>query len=155
MSESQPRPVDAATRSAIEQLVTESVWRLDHGHADRLWELYTEDGTSDGPMGQMAGHAQLRAWGEKRAAAPQTVGRHHLSGIRLAWVDDELTGYIQYSTYRDSSENPLVPASIGEFHEVYRQVDGEWRYASRKIVPLFGGMNAAAHAQRIAEAGRE
>lgn len=148
------RVVDSETRVAIEQLVAECMWRLDHGQADRLWELYTEDGTSHGPMGTMTGREEIRAWGAKRVEMPGSVGRHHLSGIHVAWIDGELTGCIQYSTYRDSSENPLIPASVGEFNEVYRLVDGEWLFQSRKITPLFGGPNAAAHARRVAEAGK-
>jgi hypothetical protein len=40
---------------------------------------------------------------------------------------------------------------VGEFREVYREVDGEWKIARREINPIFGGMNAAAHAQRLTE----
>lgn len=146
---SETRTVDPQTRGEIEQLITEMLWRLDHGQADRLWELYTEDGVSDGPMGVMEGRESLRAWGEKRAAAPAPNGRHHLGGIRLAWQGEDLIGYVQYVTYRESSAEPLLPASVGEFHEVYRRVDGEWRFASRTIRPLFGGANAAAHARAV------
>ncbi len=40
------RPVDAATRVEIEQLIAEMLYRLDHNRADTTWELYTEDGVS-------------------------------------------------------------------------------------------------------------
>lgn len=148
------RPVEPTTRAAVEQLITEFLWRLDHGQADRLWELYTEDGVSDGPMGRMEGREQIAAWGAQRVTAPASVGRHHIGGVRLAWDGEELTGCTQYVTYREQTENPLVPASVGEFQERYRLVDGEWRFASRTIVPIFGGTNAAAHAKRIAEGAK-
>ena len=73
----------------------------------------------------------------------------------LAWVGEELHGWTQYMTFRDSSENPLMPASVGEFREVYRQVDGDWKIARREIAPIFGGLNAAAHAKRLAESTAE
>lgn len=147
--------VDVATRVEIEQLVSELLWRLDHDSADTTWELYTEDAVTRGPLGDMVGREAIRAWGRKRAAVTGVVGRHFIGGIRVAWVDDVLSGWIQYLTFRDSSPDPLLPASVGEFREQYRLVDNRWRIARREIVPIFGGANAAAHAARIGrEAGK-
>jgi hypothetical protein len=143
--------VDVETRVAIEQLVSELLWRLDHGKADTAWELYTEDATTTGPLGAMDGREAIRAWGQKRAAVTDVVGRHFIGGIRLAWADGVLTGCVAYQTFRDSSADPLVPASVGEFREEYRKVDGRWLIARREIVPIFGGANAAAHAARLTE----
>jgi hypothetical protein len=143
--------VDVETRVAIEQLVSELLWRLDHGKADTAWELYTEDATTTGPLGAMEGREAIKAWGQKRATVTDVVGRHFIGGIRLAWVDGVLTGCVAYQTFRDSSLDPLVPASVGEFREEYRQVDGRWLIARREIVPIFGGANAAAHAARLTE----
>lgn len=145
------REVDMETRVAIEQLVTELLWRLDHGKADSTWELYTEDAVSTGPLGNMDGREAIKAWGQRRVKITGTVGRHLIGGIRLAWDGEELHGWTQYLTFRDSSENPLMPASVGEFREVYRKVDGTWKIARRNIVPIFGGANAAAHAKRLTE----
>lgn len=149
------REVDVATRVAIEQLVTELLWRLDHGEADTTWELYTEDAVSTGPLGNMDGREAIKAWGERRAKITGVVGRHLIGGIRLAWEGEELHGWTQYLTFRDSSENPLMPASVGEFREVYRKVDETWKIARRDIAPIFGGTNAAAHAKRLAESASE
>jgi hypothetical protein len=144
------RKVDVETRVEVEALINEMLWRLDHDRADTAWELYTEDGVSVGPLGTMD-REQSKAWGAKRAQQTDIVGRHFIGGIRLAWVGDVLTGTVTYCTFRDATENPLVPASVGEFREEYRKVDGEWRFARREIVPIFGGANAAAHAQRLEE----
>lgn len=141
------------TRLAVEQLVTELLWRLDNGHADRMWELYAEDAVSEGPMGTMNGASAIKAWGEKRAQTPAGKNRHFIGGIRLSWEDGELHGCVQYMTFRESMENPLIPASVGEFHEVYTEVDGQWKIARRRVVPLFGGANAAAHAKSIGQEG--
>lgn len=143
--------VDTETRVAVEQLISELLWRLDHGKADTTWELYTEDAVSMGPLGPMEGRDAIKAWGQKRAKQTDVVGRHFIGGIRLAWVDGVLTGTVAYTTFRDSSPDPLLPASVGEFREQYRKVDGRWLFARREIVPVFGGANAAAHAKRLAE----
>ena len=146
------RPVTAITRVEIEQLIAEMLYRLDHNLADTTWELYTEDGVSAGPMGDMDREA-MKAWGAKRAQQTDIVGRHFIGAIRLVGGDgpDEVRGTVQYLTFRDTTEPPTQPASVGEFREVYRRVDGEWRYARREIVPIFGGPAAAAHATRLAD----
>ncbi|MGW0819161.1 nuclear transport factor 2 family protein [Streptomyces viridiviolaceus] len=146
------RPVDAVTRVEIEQLVAEMLYRLDHNRADTTWELYTEDGVSVGPLGDMDREA-MKAWGAKRAEQTDIVGRHFIGGIRLVWDGEEVEGTVQYLTFRDTNEPQTQPASVGEFRERYRKVDGQWRFARREIVPVFGGKAAAAHAARLA--GRE
>ncbi|MFF4692357.1 nuclear transport factor 2 family protein [Streptomyces sp. NPDC001307] len=146
------RPVDATTRVEIEQLIAEMLYRLDHNQADTTWELYTEDGISVGPMGDMDRTA-MKAWGARRAQQTDIVGRHFIGGIRLVWDGEEVEGTVQYLTFRDTNEPQTQPASVGEFRERYRRVDGRWRFARREIVPVFGGKAAAAHAARLA--GRE
>lgn len=146
------RPVDATTRVEIGQLIAEMLYRLDHNRADTTWELYTEDGVSVGPMGDMDREA-MKAWGAKRVRQTDIVGRHFIGGIRLVWDGDEVEGTVQYLTFRDTNEPQTQPASVGEFRERYRKVDGQWRFARREIVPVFGGGAAAAHAARLA--GRE
>jgi hypothetical protein len=143
------RPVDAITRVEIEQLIAEMLYRLDHNQADTTWELYTEDGLSVGPMGDMDREA-MKAWGAKRAKQTDIVGRHFIGGIRLVWDGEEVEGTVQYLTFRDTNEPQTQPASVGEFRERYRRVDGQWRFARREIVPVFGGKAAAAHAARLA-----
>lgn len=148
------RPVPASTRVEIEQLIAEMLFRLDHDQADTTWELYTDDGVSVGPMGDMDREA-IKAWGAKRALQTDIVGRHFIGAIRLVpgVGEDEVHGTVQYLTFRDANEPQTQPASVGEFREVYRRVDGEWRFARREIVPVFGGQAAAAHAARLV--GRE
>ena len=148
--------VDATTRAEIEQLISELLYRLDHNKADTSWQLYAEDAVTIGPLGVMEGREAIKAWGAKRAQQTDIVGRHFIGGIRLAWEQDEqgevLTGTVAYLTFRDAAEDVLRPASVGEFREQYRKVDGEWRFTRREIVPIFGGSNAAAHAKRLSAA---
>lgn len=146
--------VTTEIRVAIEQLVVEHHWLLDHGHADRLYTLYAEDAVSVGPLGTMNGRDAIKAWGERRITQDAGTVRHFSGGTRLAWNDGVLTGTTYYTTFRSTQEDPLRPASVGEFREEYVQVDGEWRIRRREIVPVFGGENAAAHARRLAEGNR-
>lgn len=148
------RTVPATTRVEIEQLIAEMLFRLDHNQSDQTWELYTEDGVSVGPMGDMDRDA-MRAWGAKRAQQTDIVGRHFIGAIRLVpgANDEEVHGTVQYLTFRDANDPQTQPASVGEFREIYRRIDGQWRFARREIVPIFGGAAATAHAARLA--GRE
>lgn len=150
------RPVPANVRVEIEQLISEMLFRLDHDRADTTWELYTEDGVSVGPMGDMDREA-MKAWGAQRARRTEIIGRHFIGAIRLVQGPnpDEVHGTVQYLTFRDANDPQTQPASVGEFREIYRRVSTEagvqWRYARRAIVPLFGGQAAAAHAARLAD----
>ncbi|OYC98451.1 nuclear transport factor 2 family protein [Microbacterium sp. Yaish 1] len=146
------RPVDPITRIEIEQLICEMLYRLDHDQADTTWELYTSDGMSVGPMGDMDREA-IRSWGAQRAARTDIVGRHFIGGIRLTQDGDEVEGTVQYLTFRDTNTPVTQPASVGEFRERYRKVDGRWRFVRREVVPIFGGQAAAAHAARLAAGG--
>lgn len=146
--------IDVATRVQIEQLVAEHHWLLDHGRADLLHTLYTEDAVSTGPLGTMEGRDAIRAWGERRVTQSGGVVRHLSGGTRLSVEDGVLRGTTYYLTFRDSSPDPLLPASVGEFREEYANVDGRWLIRRREIVPVFGAANAAAHARRLAEGGQ-
>ncbi|MET8405259.1 nuclear transport factor 2 family protein [Streptomyces sp900116325] len=142
------RPVDAITRVEIEQLIAELLYRLDHNQADTTWELYTEDGVSVGPLGDMDREA-MKVWGAKRARQTDIVSQHFIGGIRLVQDGEDVEGTVQYLTFRDTNEPQTQPASVGEFRERYRKTDGQWRFARREIVPVFGGRAAAAHAARL------
>lgn len=143
--------IDSTTRVEIEQLVAEHHWLLDHGRADLLHTLYTEDAVSTGPMGTMDGREAIRAWGERRVGQDGGIVRHFSGGTRLSMQDGVLHGTTYYLTFRDSSADPLVPASVGEFQEQYARVDGRWLIRRREIVPIFGAANAAAHARRLSQ----
>ena len=75
------REITMETRVAIEQLISELLWRLDHGKADTTWELYTEDAVTTGPLGTMDGRDAIKVWGERRAKITGVVGRHIIAGM--------------------------------------------------------------------------
>lgn len=145
-----PTQVDAQTRAAVEQLIAEYHWRLDHGQADTLHELVTGDYTSQGPMGLMEGREAIKAWGARRVTQDAGEVRHFTGGTRLRWADGVLHGVTYYQTFRSTMEDPTHPASVGEFHQTFAQEDGVWLVRSRDVVTVFGGATAAAHAKKVA-----
>ncbi|TWG94999.1 SnoaL-like protein [Nocardioides sp. J9] len=135
---STPTPEQAL---AVQQLVHEYGFRNDHGQADRLHELVTEDYTSTGPMGTMNGREALRTWGRARLSNTSQV-RHVLSNLRVFVEDGVLRATSYYVAYRDTGANPAVPASVGEYHDTFAVVDGELRLAAREVVPVFTNPDA-------------
>lgn len=119
----------------VTQLIFELGFRNDHS-ADTMYELVAEDYSSTGPMGDMNGRAALAAWGAKRVTNPSQV-RHVLSNVRVFEVDGVLSATTYYVAFRDSGDNPAVPASMGEYHDTFTRVDGALRFASRRVVPVF------------------
>lgn len=127
---------------AVHQLLAEYAYRNDHGQADKLHELVTENYVSSGPMGEMAGREALAAWGAKRVQNPSQV-RHILSNIRVFREEDgTLAATSYYVAFRDSGKNPASPASVGEYHDTYALIDGELRLSSRTVYPVFTDPNA-------------
>jgi hypothetical protein len=132
--------VTASDYFEVCQLVFELGFRNDH-RADTMHELVAEDYTSTGPMGGMNGRAALAAWGAKRVTNPSQV-RHVVSNVRVFEADGVLSAISYYVAFRDSGANPGVPASMGEYHDTFTRVDGELRFASRKVVPVFVNADA-------------
>lgn len=127
---------------AVGQLLAEYAFRNDHGQADRLHELVVKDYRSSGPMGDMVGREALAAWGAQRIKNPAQV-RHVLSNLRVFRNEADVLGSTcYYVAFRDSGANPSSPASMGEYHDTYAEVDGELRLASRTVVPVFADASA-------------
>lgn len=134
---------------AVQQAVAEHAFRNDHGQADRLHELVVEDYRSTGPMGEMVGRAALAAWGAKRVLNPSQV-RHVVSNVRVFREEDgALASTSYYVAFRDSGANPASPASMGEYHDTWVEVDGRLLLARRTVVPVFA--DAAAPRPSVAK----
>ncbi len=132
--------VDHETRVAIEALVAEHAYLVDHNLHDRLHELYAPDGQLLGLPGMhFTTRDAIREWGLKRSKETGTVVRHLQSNLRLHWEDGVLRGSLYYQMLRGSAEDPgdPVPASMGEFNDEYVHRDGRWLIRRRVIDRLF------------------
>ena len=135
--------VVAATRQAIEQLVAEHAWLIDHGQADQIALLYTDDARVLGIGPDKIGQAAIQTWAAERAAMTERRSRHVQSNLRLAPVSgDECRGTVVLTLYRHDGPGKAaaVPLMIGEYEDAYRRgPDGTWRFAERRLSVLFGG----------------
>src|SRR5882672_3889901 len=73
-------PLLADDRSAIEALLSEFYWRLDHPGSGTVADLFTEAGTIVTPRFELAGRAAIAQWFAARA---QRTTRHRWSNLRL------------------------------------------------------------------------
>ena len=126
---------DTETRLAIQALTAEHAYRLDHGQADTLHELYTGDGELLGlPPKDLIGKEAISAWGIARAALPRT-SRHIETNHRLHWEDDRLHGTLYATVHRSDTADTTdtAPFMVGDYEDEYALVDGRWRIRRRTI----------------------
>jgi ketosteroid isomerase-like protein len=136
---------ETADRVAIEQLTIEYSYRLDHGRANDLAELFTEDATFDNdniPL-HAVGRKAIADYYAKRALEKRTT-RHVSTNLHIVFETPDKARSTRIITYyRADSLTPPFPAtvgSIGEYDEVFeRGADGKWLIAARKQNILFGG----------------
>ncbi len=130
-------------REAVEALVAEHAWLIDHGQADRISELYAEDGKMYGVGPDLIGRDAIAAWSLSRAAMRDRVSRHVCTNLRLVPVsEDEVHGTSILAVFRHDGPGarPTVPFMVGDCEDVFRRgADGAWRIAERRMTPAFGG----------------
>ena len=137
--------VDAATRHALEALMTEFAHRVDRGLGDQVHELFTEDATITGPGLAMHSRGEIAAQFQARARDSARVSRHLWSNPCFERVDDRHVRVITVvQTYiHRLGEGEELPAGahsliVGDSIDVMRRCDdGRWRFASRHLNVLF------------------
>lgn len=131
--------VDSATRDEIIALTVEHAYRLDHGMADTLHELYTHDGELLGlPPTDLIGRDAIKKWGAKRVTLIRT-SRHVETNHRVVLNDGVLTGTLVATVYRSDTEDVTntKPFMIGDYEDIYEREDGQWKIRQRVIRKSF------------------
>ncbi len=134
--------LDIADRLAIEALVTEHAWLIDHGEAHRLPELYTEDARVLGIGPDKNGRAAIAVWAQERAAMTDRRSRHVQTNVRLVFRSaDEVEGTVVLSLYRHdgAGAGPAQALMVAEYEDRYRRGTDGWRFSERRLTVLFGG----------------
>lgn len=131
--------VSDADHVTLSRLVVEITWRIDHGQADRVWELFVPDGVLDSGGTPLVGHDAIRDWGRVRAASTMRT-RHICSGMRsIDRGDARATGSTLLTVFMHDGDGrgPAVPAVVGEDTDEFIRTDVGWRFASRRFETLF------------------
>ena len=142
-------PLLANDRSAIEALLSEFYWRLDHPGSGTVADLFTEAGTIVTPRFELAGRAAIAQWFAARA---QRTTRHRWSNLRLTRAADRsvaVDAYLSTAAAPVSAASAAAEVMISETHDiVVRDEQGAWQFAARNLSVVFEGRLSAgaAHA---------
>ena len=135
--------VPPTARADIEELIIEHAWMIDHGQADELSSLYTDNGRMLGLGDDIVGRDAIAAWGLRRAALLGRTSRHVCTNIRLVWeAADRIRGTAVLTVYRHdgADSGPAIALMVGDYEDIFaRGADGRWRFAERRLVTRFGG----------------
>jgi hypothetical protein len=123
----------------LARLVTEIAWRIDHGEADTVHELFVADGEMSLGQTILRGQEAIRQWGRERAAATYRT-RHVCTGMRFVAVGSDMAeGTCVLTVYMHDGDGPgtTVPFAVGEDIDRYVRTDQGWRFTSRSFDQLF------------------
>ena len=128
-------------RLAIEALIHEHAWLIDHGQADRVVDLFTDDARLLGIGPDKVGRDAIAAWASARAAMTERCSRHAQSNIRLVpAAAGQVQGTVLLTLYRfdGAGPGPATPLLVAEYDDLYQHCpDGRWRFQQRRLTTLF------------------
>jgi ketosteroid isomerase-like protein len=133
----------AVLRAEIAALVDEFAYLVDHGRAEEVVDLLTEDAVFASSAGEDRGRAALSARFAARARAADRTTRHVCANLRLeVLAPDRVRGTVGVAVYRHDGAGMgrPIPLSVGDWEDLYvRGADGRWRMAERRFVRAFAG----------------
>ncbi len=136
-------PVDLAIadRLAIEALVTEYAWLLDHRRWHDVAGLCTDDAVLKIRGREIVGQKGLADWAEYRAQKHARRTQHQMTLLRLEPVEADVvagTAGLVLHVAKTGGSGTYVDL-VGEYQDEYVRVDGAWRFRRRTLVPIDAG----------------
>jgi hypothetical protein len=131
--------VGEADHFQLARLVTEIAWRIDHGKAETVHELFVDEGEMTLGQTSLRGREEIREWGRKRVAATYRT-RHVCTNMRfVADGDDTAEGTTVVTQYLGEEDGlgMTLPNTVGEDHDRFVRTDHGWRLVSRHWDQLF------------------
>lgn len=133
---------------ACERLVVQFCHYVDHGEAQRIADLFSEDGVWSVPgISTLTGQAELRAGLGERQAKQSRVARHVCSNVLIDVLDEDTAEGVAYvANYRhdrgpEENDTDLAPVDhplmIGEYRDRFVRTPEGWRIARREVVVAF------------------
>lgn len=130
--------VSIEDRVAIEELVIEYAWLLDHQRWDDVAGLCTDDVVLFIRGREIAGQQGLAEWAARRAERPNRRTQHQMTLLRIEAVSgDEIhgTAALVLHVAKTGGGGTYVDL-IGEYRDEYVRVDGGWKFRRRRLVAL-------------------
>ena len=128
-------------RAELEELVIEFAYRVDHGSADTVADLFAPDGWYGwGSDKRSTGRENIRAAYRARAATGLRTARHLMTNLRFRAIDE--THWSGLSMMLIFAENgppphPANPLLVADVEDVFVLQDGCWLFQSRQLTDLF------------------
>jgi SnoaL-like domain len=123
--------------SDLTQLVMEMMWRIDHGQASNVHELFVSDGTLTVSPLHLRGSDALLQWGKDFDAHP--TGVHHVvTNLRFIYQTPSLaegTSTLISFQAEGSDGKGTLPAIIGMDRDILVRTGSGWRFKSRTWEP--------------------
>jgi 3-phenylpropionate/cinnamic acid dioxygenase small subunit len=132
------RPPSVEDRIAIEQLVTEYAYLLDHQRWQDVADLCTEDAVLFIRGREIVGQAGLDEWAARRAERPNRRTQHQMTLLRLEAISaDEVQGTAALVLHvAKTGGGGTYVDLIGEYRDEYVRAGGQWKFRRRRLVPL-------------------
>jgi hypothetical protein len=131
-------PLTPDERFAVEDLLTEFAWRVDHGEGTTLHELFVEDGVIETPQFRLDGAAAIRERFTARAADTSRVSRHYWSNLRLSRTDEGVSAITNALTIINLAGASLELISGSSHDLIVRRGEG-WAFRHRRLEVVFAG----------------
>ena len=125
----------------LSRLVIEHAWKVDNGQADKLHELYVDDGELIVPPVPLRGCQAICEWGRQlvQTASWRSI-RHVCGNMRFVAVGpDTAEGTTVLTVFMVAKTGAVttLPWVVGEEHDRFVRTALGWRFASRRWVELF------------------
>jgi ketosteroid isomerase-like protein len=126
-----------------ERLVTAYCHHVDHGEAERVAELFSEDGVWRSPEVSLEGREQIHKAFARRQAMVERTSRHVCTNLLVNVIDaDCAEGVVYLTLWRHDGEPGRVapleqPELLGEYRDRFVRTPEGWRFAQREIAVSF------------------
>jgi 3-phenylpropionate/cinnamic acid dioxygenase small subunit len=130
--------VSIADRLAIEALVIEYAWLLDHRRWHEVASLCTEDAVLKIRGREIVGTEGLAEWADYRAANKSRRTQHQMTLLRLEPVDEDVvrgTAALVLHVAKSGSSGTYVDL-VGEYQDEYVRTPVGWRFRRRHLVNI-------------------
>jgi hypothetical protein len=131
--------IAASDAAAIEALLSDGAWLIDHGQADRLPATLAPNATVHGLGPDVLDRAGFTAWANARAENRSRRTRHAISNIRLTAIED---GRVRATTlvviWVAELGDPPRLSFLGDWVDVLVRHDTRWLIAERHLIPMGG-----------------
>jgi 3-phenylpropionate/cinnamic acid dioxygenase small subunit len=127
-----------ADRTAIESLVTEYAWLLDHQRWEEVADLCTDDAVLFIRGREIVGKPGLAEWAARRAERANRRTQHQMTLLRLTPVGaDEVEGTAALVLHvAKTGGGGTYVDLVGEYEDEYVRTGEGWKFHRRRLVQI-------------------